>query len=488
MAATVIDSFVVELGLDPTKFDAQQKKVVSSFKKNQDDLESRAQNVDKAVSNTAVSLGAMARQAGGFLAAVGGGKFLVDFATQAVGAAAATNRLTNTISTNVGTLSKWQGVARVFGGDAGAMASSFTQLSDAFAGWKIGDVSPLISTFRAISTAGGVTIDMNKGVEQSLLDLAENFKNIAAGPGGKEQVGLLGRKLGLDPATISLMMQGSARLKEELSKIQALTKDNAEAADQLDQRWNALTLKLQRWGQDSILKLAPKMEETLATDAQDIHTIMTLWDKIVNWKNGKGFVASPDAPAAPSPSPYASGASGSTGSFRNPDGSVKDPARLDAFIRKTAIEEKIDPNYARRVAGTEGFNNFYSGIPGEKSYGAFQLNRSKDPRGTSLGDKFLKDTGLDPSDPNNEAAGIKYALHHAATSGRGWADWYGARNNGIGQFAGIGQGGGNTTTTIENLNVNVPAGSDGAKIAADVQAALASRTSRAAQANSGPGG
>jgi hypothetical protein len=126
-----------------------------------------------------------------------------------------------------------------------------------------------------------------------------------------------------------------------------------------------------------------------------------------------------------------------------------------------------------RVAKTEGFHNFVSSVPGEKSYGAFQLNISKNPNKPSLGDMFMKQTGLDPSDPKNERATIDFALKYASTSGRGWADWYGARNNGISQFSGIGartsasiaaSGAGSTTTDnssksetkIQNLNLTLP--------------------------------
>jgi hypothetical protein len=65
------------------------------------------------------------------------------------------------------------------------MAQSFTSVSDAFAGWKIGWFRRMIADLRAISTAGGKIIDVNKGVEQSFLDLSENLQKIHnSGPDG----------------------------------------------------------------------------------------------------------------------------------------------------------------------------------------------------------------------------------------------------------------------------------------------------------------
>jgi len=478
MAATVIDSFVVELGLDPTKFNANQKKAVDGFKKSQDELESRAQNVDKTVSNVGTSLGGMARQATVFLGALGAGKFMVNFATETITAAAGVGRLTRSISENATTVSKWQGVARVFGGDAASMANSFTTLSDAFAGWKVGIVSPMIADFRAISTAGGKIIDINKGVEQSLFDLADNLKNIAdRGPDGRAQAGLLGRRLGLDPASIDLLMQGSARVREELAKISGLTQKNVDDATALERRWNGMMVAGQQMGMRFVFgtidagksffnKMRTGNTSGVETETDGYRT--SAYD-------GRRYKVGSDASGATPSAPAAAG-----GAFTSQEEKA-------AFIREVARKNGIDPEVALRVSKTEGFNNFVSTVPGEKSYGAFQLNRSKTSK-PSLGDMFAKDTGLDPSDPKTEKQGIEYALKYAATSGRGWADWYGARNNGIGQFAGIPQGGasGGAGTTVQQLNVYTQPGADGRQIGGDIREELTRNQSRAANANSGP--
>jgi len=469
MGATVIDSFVVELGLDPSKFDAKQKKVVQSFKQTQDELESRAKNAEKTVESTGGAIAGLARQASGFFAAVGAGKFLVSFASGTIEAAASVNRLSRSIGVGTETITKWQGLAKIFGGDASAMANSFTTLSDAFAGWKVGIVSPMIADFRAISTAGGKVIDVNKGVEQSLFDLADNMKAIAdRGPEGQAQAGLLGRRLGLDPASIDLLMQGSARLKQELAAIKGLTKENADEATKLSQRWNAMINSAQTMGQSALFK-------TIDFGKRFMNKMST--GNSMGWRDdGKEEpLTAFDRPKAP-----AAAATASTGAFKSQEEKAE-------FIRDVARRNGIDPEVALRVAKTEGFNNFVSTVPGEKSYGAFQLNISKNPSRPSLGDKFVQDTGLDPSKPETEKQGIEYALKYAATSGRGWADWYGARNNGIGQFAGIGQGGGasTSTTTIDTVNITVPPGSDGRQIGREFQEAVTARQSRAANANTG---
>jgi hypothetical protein len=116
-----------------------------------------------------------------------------------------------------------------------------------------------------------------------------------------------------------------------------------------------------------------------------------------------------------------------------------DPRGKATHIRETAKKYGIDPEVALRVAKSEGLYSFKSGVKRkdgteEPSFGAFQLYT-----GGGLGNKFQKETGLDPSDPKNEDATIDYALKHA--SKHGWGSWYGAKNTGIGNYDGISGGG-----------------------------------------------
>jgi len=119
-----------------------------------------------------------------------------------------------------------------------------------------------------------------------------------------------------------------------------------------------------------------------------------------------------------------------------------DPRGMEGHIRETAKKYGIDPDVAMRVARSEGLGTFQSSVPKtgkgsykgrEDSWGAFQLYM-----GGGLGNRFQKETGLDPRDPANEKAAIDFALREAAQGGKGWKPWHGAKNTGIGQFQGIG--------------------------------------------------
>lgn len=107
-------------------------------------------------------------------------------------------------------------------------------------------------------------------------------------------------------------------------------------------------------------------------------------------------------------------------------------------IREAAVKRGIDPNVAVRVAKSEGLlsKSWQSKVVDkkgrrEKSYGPFQLNIEKG----RLGAQFMKDTGLDPRNPETVDAQIDYALDHAAKNG--WGAWFGAANVGIGRRQGL---------------------------------------------------
>ena len=134
-----------------------------------------------------------------------------------------------------------------------------------------------------------------------------------------------------------------------------------------------------------------------------------------------------------------------------------DPRGMEAYIRATAIKHGIDPDTAVAVAKSEGLSTFQSSVRRsgkgsfrgrEDSWGAFQLYM-----GGGLGNAFQKATGKDPRDPANEQATIDFALAHAKK--HGWGSWYGARNTGISNWAGIG---GRQGVGAERGRVMQPAG------------------------------
>lgn len=479
----VVDELVVELGLDPSKFNQNQRAALESFKRTQEAARAGAKDIEESGGKVSDALGGIKTQALQMFAAIAGGKGILEFSANLTNADAALGRLERNIGVSASTVSAWQGAARIFGGDAKQMAQSFTTVSDAFAGWKIGMVTPLIADLRAISTAGGTVIDVNKGVEQSFMDLSANLKAIH--DRDPAQAGLLGRKIGLDPALFDLMIRGPTGVKEVLDyikKIGVATRESTDAFGELEKRMGQIGAKAESLGREVLV--GEEGKGGLGSVILEIADVLNMKE----WSAAWDYLNRTDRMALRRGEKKENGAPGQP-MFSAPDagGAFKSLPEKEAFIRAEATRRGMDPSVAMAVAKSEGFFTFNSTVPGEKSYGAFQLNISKNPNRPSLGDRFKKDTGLDPADHVNERRGIQYALDEARKVG--WGQWYGARNTGISTWAGIPQGGASSTTTTEvNINgpitVTPPAGADAEDFAGRFVGAVR-RQSAAAQSNGG---
>lgn len=235
---TVIDSFVLEIGLDPKKFTAEQRSMLDSLRKFQDEAVKRGKDIEESSRRSGNAIQGLQRNVLLLTAALFGASSIKDFVVNITSSDAALGRFSRNIGVSVPQIAAWQNAAKQFGGTAEGMASSFTNLSDAFAGWKIGIVSPLIADLRAISTAGGKVIDVNKGTVQALKDLADNLKAIH--DRDPAQAGLLGRRLGIDPGLFDMLVRGSEVVEKTLKSVRDIgtaTEKDTEHAAELAKEW-----------------------------------------------------------------------------------------------------------------------------------------------------------------------------------------------------------------------------------------------------------
>lgn len=450
---TIVDSLVVELGLDPTKFNLQQREAVETAKRLESQQVKAAKNIEHESGKAASAINGLRTQALSMLAVFTGGQGLIRFGEQLTHANAQLGRLERNIGVSASVINQWQGAARIFGGSAEQMAQSYTTLSDAFAGFKIGAVTPLIAELHAVGAAGGHIIDVYDSVEESFRKLSANLKSLH--DRDPATAGLMGRRLGLDPAFFDLLIQGPSKLQAVLDyvkKIGVATSNDVDAFGELEKRMSQIGLKAESLGRKLL-----GGENGLASKIIRFADWLNLspgeaWDSTKGWLGGlfgnpadRGGQAAATAPAQK----LFGGVVGGGGIF-------KSQAEKEAYIRAAFAKWRVNPNVAMAVSRAEGFNSFQSTVPvrggpngREDSWGAFQLYM----RG-GLGNEFQKKTGLDPRDPANERATIDFAAEHVAK--HGWGAFHGAKNIGISRWQGVGEGGaGNTSSTEVNIGTVV---------------------------------
>lgn len=136
-------------------------------------------------------------------------------------------------------------------------------------------------------------------------------------------------------------------------------------------------------------------------------------------------------------------------------------SEVERYIRQAAINRGIDPDIAVEVAKREGglsnptqqSRSRKNGIR-EPSYGPFQMlvggPGTGFPRG--IGNSFVAQTGMHPSNPEAWKEGVDFALDNAKS--RGWGAWYGAKAAGITGFKGIGRS--PSTAFMQDINAPIP--------------------------------
>lgn len=468
-----IDEFVVAIGLDPSNLSKGQQAALDAFKKTQEEALKAAKDIEHSSSRSVDALQSLKGTALELFAAYTGGKGVIEFIIGLTHADAAVGRVNRSTGLGVSMISRWQGAARILGGDAESMANSFVRTSDAFEGWKAGFGDPqFMADLAGISKAGGVIIDTNKGVEQSFLDLSANLKaiNDSEIKGGPAMAGALGRRMGLDPALLDLLLRGPEATKKILDQVQALgpaTKESADAAGELQKRWNAILVSSEGSGREvGIIPSILKTADFLKLTPSQAWEYLNRTDRATNPAPYR-HVLGDDTPAA----------SGRFGS----------PADKEAFIRAEATRQGQNPDVWVTLAKNEGFFNYNgdkdaTGRP--TSFGALQLHYPGIGVNTAdgLGTRFTKETGLDARNPETERQQIVWGMQYAKT--HGLADWHGWHGS---TFANN-SGGGTTTTTIAingPININAGPGADGSVVAQKFRDAVLRRQADAMQSNGG---
>jgi len=267
--ATVIDSLVVELGLDPSKLDAQQKRAVDAFKKAQEAGKKAGQEIEERAAKAAEGLEKIAKAAFGVFAAFTAGRGIRDFVEGMIEVNSELGRSAKNIDSNAQILSQWRGAATQVGGTAQATTASIAGLVGQFEMFSITGNSSVIPYFRAL----GVHISDAEGrmrpFNDIMLELADRFSHM-----DRARANVFGQQLGLDQGTINLLLQGRQAVQAmlEAQKRYAPTDKDIAAATKMQ----AELAKLQQ--------ASTRLGITLLTEATPaIDKVATLLNNLADW-------------------------------------------------------------------------------------------------------------------------------------------------------------------------------------------------------------
>jgi hypothetical protein len=231
--STIIDSLVIQLGLDPTKFNQGQRQAVQSLKQLEDDARRHGQGAERAMGNLADAISSVR---GGILklgAAVIGAASFEQLVVQTVTNTAAMGRFGSVLGVSTELLSKWQNVGKIVTGTTAGMAEAVGGAVKQFAQFAI------LGPNGAVPFLNALNIDLRKFVDNRgelkdvtgyFLALSEAFYKMRNQPG---QVALFADNLGLPQNLTEVLIKGPDAVRKMLRDVEALgpatAKDAAEA-------------------------------------------------------------------------------------------------------------------------------------------------------------------------------------------------------------------------------------------------------------------
>lgn len=474
-----VDELVVELKLDPSQFTQGQREAVDSFKKTQDEFTKRLKDLESQNKRTGLSVGNITTAAEGLFSVLAGAG-MATFARDTMSSVAATGRLAHNIGEASSEVSAFGRMIERNGGSAEAAMGSLKGFSDQITRLNtLGQGSQELFSF--LGTIGAQQGDGPLETFMKFADWAEKHKD------NPQLVNLIGQQGGFDQGTINEALKGRVQVLKDYAAAQkgAVSPDQVAAMIRMQDAWIGLDQAVVKTGRDIVTSAEPAITAVASGATRWIESNQGLADSLgkvltaivalsalkpAAWVLrllGLGGLINPTTAAVAA---SATAAAGITGAIMPADrakawndafpllgkidnffglgggasehgspegtGAFANQRDKEAFIRASAIRAGINPDVAMAVARSEGFNNFKSTIPGEQSFGAFQLHVTPGGRGHAVGDEFQKLTGLDPADPKNEHESIMFALEWAKR--HGWHDFHGAANTGISDRQGIG--------------------------------------------------
>ncbi|MGN6774998.1 phage tail tip lysozyme [Rhizobium sp.] len=268
--ATLVDSLIVSLSLDPTQFNKGQKDAAAAFLKTRQEAEKSGKIIEDSAKKTADAITKVTREVLTLYATFLGARGLKEFVAQLDSADASLGRFSANLGQSPQTIAAWGMATERMGGSAEATAGSFERIGKALYDLhRNGQLLP--KEFSQLQALTGKRIDTEHGVDKFLQDTAAALKAMnAIDP---TQAHFLAQGMGIDDATANVMIKYGDAIGAYLDQIKKLSPSNdaIKAAQQLQEQWatlqqNAVALAnvvLEKLG-PSLAKLLEQMTDWLA--------------------------------------------------------------------------------------------------------------------------------------------------------------------------------------------------------------------------------
>lgn len=301
---TVIDSLIVELGIDPKGVESGRKKAAADFLKARQEAEDEAKRIEEAGKRSARFFSQMQTAAIELFAVFTGGRSIKDFIQSIISTDVQVGLMSKTLDESTEQLSAWQNIMKLNGGTADDATSSIQSLVSQFQTFAITGDSTVIPYFRAlgvqITDAHGRMRDMTA----LLLDLSKAFRGM-----DPARAAAFGRAMGLTQGMVNVLIQGPAAVQRMLDRQRQLGNVTAEDAKQalaLARAWGEAAQAATTLGRNITTYLTPALVQFfhnaagLFSGQVPTHTAEDFFTRLM-FDPGSFFAPEPKPTARPKP-------------------------------------------------------------------------------------------------------------------------------------------------------------------------------------------
>jgi len=259
--ATVIDSLLIELGLDASKYTVGQKKAIDDLRKF-DDLNAKSNKAStKGAKEFDLNLGKVRNSLIAIGSAIVGVSGFKEFANQMIFGNAALGRTSAMLGMNARDLDAWGKAAEAFGGDSKGVQASLQNLEGGLAKYALGQGGEEV-----VNGLARLGVQAHDG-KVNLIELGTALKRIKDTMGAQTAL-TLGSSIGLDQGTLQMLLEGGGALQvlhDKFYDLSGVTDQNIKDAQELTKQWAEMRQSGSALAQTLMTALSPAMKSVMDT-------------------------------------------------------------------------------------------------------------------------------------------------------------------------------------------------------------------------------
>ena len=280
----IIDSLLLEIGLDPKDFKIGMEEALKNFSKTKDGATKHAKDIEASGKQAAQFFSSLKTEALGLLAIFTGGMGIKNFTESTIQTGTSLNNLSKNIGMSSQSIQAWQQAGKQMGGTGAEVLSTLERVTQMSAKYKVG----LGGSPDRFNQAGGNLEELKKGPEAYLFEAGRVLRKLAKEQ-GRDIAYTLASEMLIDPTTFNALIDGKNGIASRIGenkKMFSLDTNDIENLSKLNKEFADFEARATSTGQILISTLAPQLEQVMGFFNRLGQYLVEHKDDIKKWAQG----------------------------------------------------------------------------------------------------------------------------------------------------------------------------------------------------------